>query len=135
MTGQTSLQGRRILAVEDEMLAAMMLEDILQNAGCKVIRAGHLAQATLLAQERDIDAAVLDVNLHGLRSYPVADALGARGIPFVFATGYGDTDLLELYPGCPVIAKPYKDIDLIAALAAVISAVSSVGQHLSRSAD
>ena len=126
MTGRTSLQGRTILAVEDDMLAAMLLEDILQNAGCNVIGAGHLEQATLLARERDIDAAVLDVNLHGLRSYPVADALGARGIPFVFVTGYGDKDLRELYPGCPVISKPYNDIDLIAALAALISAVSSV---------
>ena len=131
MTGRTSLQGRTILAVEDEMLAAMLLEDILQNAGCNVIGAGHLEQATLLARERDIDAAVLDVNLHGLRSYPVADALGARGIPFVFVTGYGDKDLRELYPGCPVLGKPYNDVDLITALAAVISAVSSVRQHLS----
>jgi DNA-binding response OmpR family regulator len=126
MKGQTSLQGRTILAVEDEMLPAMLLEDILQNAGCNVIGAGHLEQATLLARERDVDAAVLDVNLHGLRSYPVADALAARGTPFVFLTGYGKTNLRELYPGCPVITKPYKDTDLIAALAAVISAASSV---------
>ena len=126
MTGRASLQGRTILAVEDEMLAAMMLEDILQNAGCDVIGAGHLEQATLLARERDIDAAVLDVNLHGLRSYPVADALGARGIPFLFVTGYGETDLREVYPGRPVITKPYNDSDFIAALAAVISAVPRV---------
>lgn len=108
------------------MLAAMMLEDILQNAGCNVIGAGHLEQATLLARERNIDAAVLDVNLHGLRSYPVADALGARGIPFVFVSGYGDADLRNLYPGCSVITKPYKEIDLVAALAAAISVVSGV---------
>lgn len=121
----TSLEGRTILMVEDEMLVAMMLEDILLNAGCNVICAGHLEQATLLARERDLDAAVLDENLHGLRSYPVADALGARGIPFVFATGYGATHLRELYPGCRVLAKPYEGIDVIAALAAVISPASS----------
>ena len=126
MTVRTSLQGRTILAVEDEMLAAMMLNDILHDAGANVISAGHLAQATLLAREREIDAAVLDVNLHGLRSYPVADALGARGIPFVFVSGYREEHLRELYPGCTFIAKPYGDNELIAALAAIISAVSSV---------
>ena len=108
------------------MLPAMLLEDILQNAGCNVISAGHLEQAALLARERDVDAAVLDVNLHGLRIYPVANALGARGIPFVFVTGYGKTDLRALYPGCPVITKPYKDTDLIAALAAAISTVPNL---------
>ena len=121
----TSLEGRTILMVEDEMLVAMMLEDILQDAGCTVICAGHLEQATLLARERDLDAAVLDENLHGLRSYPAADALAARAIPFVFATGYGDKDLRERYPGCRVIAKPYKGVDVVVALAAVISAASS----------
>ena len=126
MTGRTSLQGRKILVVEDDMLVAMFLEDILQSAGGNVISAGHLEQAMLLAREREIDAAVLDVNLHGLPSYPVADALDARDIPFVFATGYGDKDLRALYPGRPILAKPYKDIDLIAALAAAIAAVSSV---------
>lgn len=104
----------------------------VRSTGASVAtRASSAIRYSAFARERDIDAAVLDVNLHGLRSYPAADALGARGIPFVFVTGYGDRDLRELYPGCPVIPKPYKDIDLIAALAALISAVSSVRQHLS----
>lgn len=118
------LEGRNILAVEDEMLVAMMLEDILKEAGCKVICAGHLAEATRVAREQDFDAAVLDENLHGQRSYAVADALAARGIPFVFATGYGDANLRNLYPGRPVIRKPYAATDLIAALSAVISAAA-----------
>lgn len=126
MTGRTPLQGRTILAVEDEMLAAMMLQEFLQDAGANVISAGRLEQATLLARERDIDAAVLDVNLHGLRSYPVADALGARGIPFVFVSGYSERDLRKLYPDCTFIGKPYEGRELIAALAAVISAVSGI---------
>lgn len=85
-----------------------------------VICAGHLAQATLLARERDIDAAVLDVSLHGHKSYPVANELAARGIPFIFVTGYGDTDLRKLYPGRPVIPKPYSQTALIATLSTVI---------------
>jgi DNA-binding response OmpR family regulator len=127
MTTPHLLKGRNILVVEDEMMVAMMLEDILQEAGCNVICVGHLEQATLLARERDLDAAVLDENLHGQRSYPVADALVARRVPFVFATGYGETNLREIYPGRPVIAKPYRDTDVLAALAVLISAAAASG--------
>ena len=126
MTDRTSLEGMNVLAVEDEMLVAMMLEDILEDAGCNAIVAGHLEEALILAQERDLDAAILDENLHGTRSYPVADALIARAIPFIFATGYGEKNLRELYPGRSVIAKPYRDRDVIAALTALISADPSV---------
>lgn len=126
MTEKTSLEGMNILAVEDEMLVAMMLEDILEDAGCNVIVAGHLDQALILAQERDLDAAILDENLHGTRSYPVADALIARAIPFIFATGYGETNSRELYPGRSVIAKPYRDRDVLAALTALTSIDSDV---------
>jgi len=87
MAKRSLLKGRNILLVEDEMMVAMLLEAVLENEGCNVISVGHLEQATLLATERAIDAAILDVNLHGRRSYPVADALVARAIPFVFATG------------------------------------------------
>lgn len=122
MMGQPSENGLRILVVEDEMVVAMMLEDILDEAGFMVTCAGHLEDATRLAREGEFDAAVLDENLHGERSYPVADALDARKIPYVFATGYGDTDLRKRYPGRPVIAKPYMDFDVLAALSGVISA-------------
>lgn len=126
MTDRKSLEGINVLAVEDEMLIAMMLEDILEDAGCNVIVAGHLEEALMLAQKRDLDAAILDENLHGMRSYPVAEALHARGIPFIFATGYGEANLRALYPDRPVIAKPYRDRDVIAALTALISADNSV---------
>jgi len=124
MTRRILLEGLNILLVEDEMMVAMLLQYLLEDAGCNVICAGHLEQATLLAREQDLDAAVVDVNLHGEHSYPVADSLAARGIPFVFATGYGDVDLRSLYPGRPVLHKPYKPDDLIAALSAVITAAS-----------
>lgn len=118
------LKGRTILLVEDEMMVAMLLEVALENEGFTVISAGYLEKATLLATERAIDAAVLDVNLHGKRSYPVADALAARGIPFVFSTGYGDVDLKRLYPTRPVLAKPYRSENLIAILSALIAAAA-----------
>lgn len=126
MTEPTSLKGLNILAVEDEMMVAMMLEDLLEDAGCNVVIAGHLEQALKLAQERDLDAAVLDENLHGMCSYPVAEALSARAIPFIFATGYGESNLRESYPGRPVIGKPYRGRDVIAALEAVISEGSRI---------
>lgn len=124
MTKRTLLKGRNILLVEDEMMVAMLLETVLENEGCTVVSAGYLEQATLLATEQALDAAVLDVNLHGKRSYPVADALAARGIPFVFATGYGDVDLKTHYPDRPVLAKPYKPDELIATLSSLIAAAS-----------
>lgn len=121
MTERVSLKGSNILLVEDEMLVAMLLESAFEHEGCNVICAGFVEQATLLATERAIDAAVLDVNLHGKRSYPVADALSARGIPFVFATGYGDVDLKTLFPDIPTIAKPYDPDDVVSALSSLIA--------------
>lgn len=106
------------------MLVAMLLQCVLEDAGCNVICAGFLDEALPLARDRDLDAAVLDVNLHGERSYPVADLLAARGIPFVFSTGYGDADLRTLYPGRAILAKPYDADDLIAALSDAIGAGS-----------
>lgn len=127
MAKRNLLKGRKILLVEDEMMVAMLLEAVLENEGCTVISVGHLERATLLATERAIDAAVLDVNLHGKRSYPVADALAARGIPFVFSTGYGDVDLQRLYPSRPVLAKPYRPENLIATLLDLIAATAGEG--------
>ncbi len=121
MPKQTLLTGRNILLVEDEMMVAMLLESVLENEGCNVISAGYVEQATLLAAEQALDAAVLDVNLHGKRSYPVADALAARVIPFVFSTGYGDVELRGRYPDRPVLAKPYKPSDLILTLSALLA--------------
>ena len=127
MAKEKLLAGRHILLVEDEMMVAMLLESALESAGCAVISAGHVEQATLLAAESEVDAAVLDVNLHGKRSYPVADLLIARGIPFVFSTGYGDVDLLKLYPGRPVLAKPYRAAELVTALLSVLAGQSDPG--------
>lgn len=121
MANRSLLKGRNILLVEDDVMVAMLLEAVLGNEGCNVISVGHLEQATRLAAERTIDAAILDVNLHGRRSYPVADVLVARAIPFVFASGYADVDLITLYPTRPVLAKPYKPDFLLATLTDLIA--------------
>jgi CheY-like chemotaxis protein len=107
----------RILIVEDEMLVAMNIEDMLLDLGHEVAGlASRLAPALALAAEADIDAAVLDVNLAGEQSFPVADLLDKRGIPFLFATGYGLAGIEERYRGRTVLQKPFRLGDLGAAL-------------------
>lgn len=115
------LAGRRILVVEDEMLVAMVLEAVLDEAACRIVGPfGRLAQALKSAQEDAIDAALLDVNLHGEQVFPVADALAARNIPFVFVTGYGASGLRPRFMDSPVLTKPYRPAAVLAALTAIL---------------
>jgi len=82
------LSGRRVLVVEDEMLVLLMIEDMLADLGCEsVTTAATIDQAIALIDGQVFDAAMLDINLNGVDSHPVADALAARGVPFVFSTG------------------------------------------------
>lgn len=109
-----ALAGMRVLLVEDEMLVAVMLEDILVDLGCAVIGpAGSVAKALELIEGEALDGALLDVNLNGEEVYPAAKALAARGIPFVFVTGYGDTGVDDQrYGGVPVVQKPFRPATL-----------------------
>jgi CheY-like chemotaxis protein len=110
----------RLLIVEDEMLVAMNIEDMLLDLGHEVAGiASRLEPALALAREAQLDAAILDVNLAGERSFAVADLLSERGIPFLFATGYGLQGIDERYRGRPVLQKPFRTHDLDAALAAL----------------
>jgi DNA-binding NarL/FixJ family response regulator len=85
---ESGLNGRRVLIVEDEMLVSMLVEDILLDFGCTVVgTAARLADAMELARTSEIDVALLDINLGGNRSFPVAEILAERGVPFVFASG------------------------------------------------
>ncbi|KQP00996.1 response regulator [Methylobacterium sp. Leaf93] len=110
------LEGRRVLLVEDESLVAMLAEDMLLDLGCEVVVAMRLDQALRRLQVGDFDAAVLDVNLGETRSYPVADQLFERCIPFLFATGYGSAGLEPAYQAVPVMQKPYQKDQLEAQL-------------------
>ena len=113
----------RILIVEDEMLVAMNIEDMLLDLGHEVAGlAGRLEPALSLAQEADFDAAMLDVNLAGVPSFPVAKILRERGIPFLFATGYGIKGIEEDYRSFPVLQKPFRAHDLKHALQAMLEA-------------
>ena len=104
----SGLQGRRVLLVEDESLVVMLGEDMLLDLGCEVEVAMRLDKAIDLARGADLDMAILDVNLGETCSYPVADALFKRGIPFIFATGYGLSGIEPAYQAIPVMQKPYQ---------------------------
>ena len=110
------LSNCRVLVVEDEMMVLMMIEDMLADLGCEVSAAATVDQALALIDAQDFDVATLDVNLNGHKSYPVADALAARGVPFAFATGYGDRGTSDGYRDRPVLKKPFQDGQLVEAL-------------------
>jgi CheY-like chemotaxis protein len=103
-----ALTGLRLLVVEDEALVAMALEDMLDDFGCVVVDvAGTLARGVVLAGELNIDGAILDINLGGEKVFPVAERLAARGVPFVFCSGYGLAGLPPDFAKAPTLAKPY----------------------------
>ena len=103
----------RILIVEDEMLVAMNIEDMLLDLGHEVAGiASRLEPALALAAEGDFDLALLDVNLAGQPSFPVAAVLRDRGLPFLFATGYGVKGIIEEFQASPVLQKPFRALDL-----------------------
>lgn len=115
------LDGARVLVVEDEPLVAMFLEDLLEELGCTVAAtAWRLAQALEMAETVEADAAVLDVNIAGERVFPVAEALSRRGVPYIFATGYGSAGLPPELGRVPVLAKPIDQNSLAEALARVL---------------
>jgi DNA-binding response OmpR family regulator len=109
MAGESTVRRRRrVLVVEDEVIVGMLVEDMLQELGYEVAALStHLDQAVQLARSIDIDFAVLDLNLNGHMSYPVADALRERGVPYLFATGYGAKILVPPYAGTPTLQKPF----------------------------
>jgi CheY-like chemotaxis protein len=116
------LNGRRILVVEDEALIAMLVEDALLDAGADVLGpAATVEEALALFESGAPEAAVLDINLAGQVSTPVADLLAERGVPFVVATGYGAAGLPDRHQGAPVLAKPYDPQELVETLERIIS--------------
>jgi CheY-like chemotaxis protein len=121
------LAGKTILVVEDEALVAEMLVDMLVGLGAAVIGpATTFAMALEFSESEGIDAAVLDINLRGERVDPIADRLRARGIPVLFATGYG-VAAGEHCRDAPVIDKPYTQERLASALMRALAMSKPVG--------
>ena len=121
------LQGRRVLVVEDESLVAMLLETILEDMGCTPVGpASNIDEGEALARdEAALDAALLDVNVAGRQVFPVAAALKARGVPFVFSTGYGEGGLPDEWRGQPTIQKPFTEAAIRDALMKAMNIVAA----------
>lgn len=116
--------GKRLLLVEDSMMIALDAQGMLNEAGLEVEIAGNVSDARRALQVSAFDAAILDVNLSGETSFPVADALAAGRVPFVFATGYGESIMIpERFVGIPVVAKPYDERSLRRALSTGMAGV------------
>jgi DNA-binding response OmpR family regulator len=116
------LEGARVLVVEDEYLVAVLIQDMLESAGCVVTGPIPRLAEALDAVDRDsYDAAVLDINLGGERIDPVAAALSRLNVPFVFVTGYGTGGLPGGYTERPRICKPFRMADLLATVSSLVN--------------
>jgi len=110
----------RVLIVEDEMIVALFLEDLLEGFGYEVAGvASRLDEAMARADMPDFAAAVLDVHLNGKEVFPFADRLAELELPFIFATGYGARGIPQRHAGRPVLQKPFLPEDLARALASL----------------
>ena len=117
-----TLCGCRVLVVEDEVLVAWLLEEMLAELECMVVGpAVRVSQALAMVGTEAIDLAILDVNLNGEKSYAVADALAARRVPFVFSTGYAADSMPDKYRSSLILQKPYSQSDLSAALTRLLA--------------
>lgn len=112
------LAGRHVLIVEDEYLVATALAEELSDEGVAVVGpASSVDNAlALIADARQLDLAVLDVNLRGENVYPAADVLADKGIPFVLVTGYDEHAIPDRYRQAKVLEKPIEVSAVLAAL-------------------
>jgi CheY-like chemotaxis protein len=108
------LSGLRVLVVEDEALITMLIEDMLDELGCRVVGpAETIAEALSLIDVATIDVALLDLNLgHGETTYDLAGRLGCRKVPFAFVTGVDALSLHDPYKTSPTLGKPFRLADL-----------------------
>jgi len=124
VSAKTDMSGRRVLVVEDEALVSMLLEDMLEDLGCEVlgpVMRVNDALAFVADPDSRIDVAILDVNLAGERSFSVAEALHAKGKPFVLSTGYDDGGIDQIWRDRPMLRKPFLASQLEAALKEALS--------------
>ena len=112
----------RVFVVEDEYLIRMLLEDMLADLGYEIAAAvGTIAEACDAAASGEFNVAILDINVDGKESYPVADILAKRGVPFVFVSGYGEGSLAERYRNRPALQKPFQAEQLKSTLAQLLA--------------
>ena len=116
------LTGRNLLIVEDEPLVGMLLADMVEDLGGTVVAQASSFDAALTAAARDgLDLAILDVNLRGQMSYPVAEKLVARGVPIIFVTGYARETIPFALRHIQILQKPYSAQNIARAAEAVLA--------------
>ena len=112
----------RVLVVEDEPMIAMLVEDMVVDFGSEVVGpAAGMEEALSLARQANLDAAILDINVGGKVIFPVADVLRERGIPLIFASGYGSDALPPRFLDSPTLPKPFSYRSLSEALRASLA--------------
>jgi CheY-like chemotaxis protein len=120
MSGSGPLNARwepKVWIVEDEPLVAMVLEDILFELGIgKVEIASSFEEADRRADRLDVEVAIMDINLHGKMSYPVAEKMVQRGIPVILVTGYAAQEPPGSLKSVQIVPKPYRSEQIAAAL-------------------
>jgi CheY-like chemotaxis protein len=110
--------GKRVLVVEDESMIRLLLDGMLSELGYTMAaEAGRLDEALTIARQGEFDLAILDVNLNGHPITPVAEVLIGRGVPFVFASGYGRRGIPDAYERVPLLQKPFHSDALARVLA------------------
>lgn len=112
----------RILVVEDEAIIALETETLLRHASYDVVSCGSLRSGLKVAEDQSFDAAVLDVNLHGELSFPIADALAQKNIPIIFISGYQADIVPRQHKRRPFVGKPYLSQKLLMALSCILDA-------------
>jgi CheY-like chemotaxis protein len=97
-----------ILLVEDEAMIRMMVTDMVEELGHRVAaETGSMDEATKLARSADFDLAIIDMNLNGAMTFPIADTIAERNIPFFFASGYASTRATDAHRQELVLQKPF----------------------------
>ena len=124
------LAGLRILVVEDELLIAILIQDVLRELKCEIIGpVGTLDAAIAAVHQHTLDGALLDSNLHGRAITPVAEELSARAVPFIMVTGYASSAAdVELVRTAPRIIKPFADKRLAETMMQVFGARPATGR-------
>jgi len=129
MSGTGILEGLNVLILEDDFLISCSLEEDIRLLGCSVVGPfSNLARAREAIRHVPVDFAVLDINLNGEMSYPLADDLTAQKVPFLFLTGYGASALPERFRQCPRVAKPYDPANLSREIRRVVQAAAPLAR-------
>jgi len=116
------LKGRRILLIEDSPVVGPFTADLLDELGCVVVGpAPNMAAARELLDAGEFDAALIDVHIRGERVFPLCELLQAKGLPFVFTSGYADWQMPEKWQDRPRLQKPYTLDQVEQALSALFS--------------